>query len=173
MAEKPFREKQRAAAAKGVGAKSVAADKDDFQDKVHQELGQLKERVDYFKQKVENPKPEKDEGADKYAADKYRVDHKAQKHEKLEKERKDFVKEGVKDYDVFTPPGPEIPPVGVSTAEAQILARIAVLEEAVGKLEHFIKGETRPDLSRGALKDEPESRAEPVTTGPSRRRRRR
>jgi hypothetical protein len=33
--------------------------------------------------------------------------------------------------------------------------RVAVLEQSVSSLQHFIKGEQRPDLSRGALSAEP------------------
>ncbi|HEX7441296.1 MAG TPA: hypothetical protein VF319_14490 [Caldimonas sp.] len=61
MAEKPFREKSSSNRSKSA----ANADKSEFEDKVHQEFGDLLKRFDQLQQKILNPKPEKDEGADK------------------------------------------------------------------------------------------------------------
>ncbi|HEX7441295.1 MAG TPA: hypothetical protein VF319_14485 [Caldimonas sp.] len=66
-------------------------------------------------------------------------DAKEHKHEKSEKERKEFVKEG------------EVGGIQ-SASDPAIDQRIAA--SVVGRLSHFIKGAARPDLSKGALKDE-------------------
>lgn len=145
MAEKAFKEKSSSSVPKGA----ARSDKSDFEDKVHQEFGDLLDRFKQLEQKLLNPKPEKDEGADKYAKDyadvnkaaKDAKDTKEHKHEKSEKERKEFVKE----VDVG---GLQI------TSDPAIEQRLAALESVVGHLSHFIKGEARPDLSKGALKDE-------------------
>ncbi len=145
MAGKPFTEK-------GSGRKARASansDKSEFEDKVHQEFGDLQDRLNQLTQKLLNPKPEKDEGADKYAKDyadiqksaKDSKDGKDHKHEKSEKERKEIVKES----DVG----------GLSAVvDPAMEQRIAALENVVGRLAHFIERKDRPDLSKGALKDE-------------------
>jgi hypothetical protein len=145
MADKPFREKGSA-----KGARSVSrSDKSEFEDKVHQEFGDLLDRFNQLQQKVLNPKPEKDEGADKYAKDyadinkatKDSKDAKEHKHEKAEKERKEFVK--------------EVEVGGLPVAfDPAIDQRLAALESVVAHLAHFIPGAARPDLTKGALKDE-------------------
>lgn len=145
MGEKPFREKSSSDRPKSV----ASAGKSEFEDKVHQEFGDLLKRFDQLQQKILNPKPEKDEGADKYAKDfadvnkaaKDSKDAKEHKHEKSEKERKEIVKEG------------EVGGLQLASDPA-IEQRIAALESVVGHLSHFIKGAARPDLSKGALKEE-------------------
>lgn len=145
MAEKSFREKS-----SSDGPKSAAREgKSEFEDKVHQEFGDLLKRFDQLLQKILDPKPEKDEGADKYAKDyadvnkaaKDSKDAKEHKHEKSEKERKEIIKEG------------DVGGLQFATDPA-IDRRIAALESVVGHLAHFIEGASRPDLSKGALKDE-------------------
>jgi len=146
MADKPFRE--RGASTRAQTA--ARSDKSEFEDKVHQEFGDLLKRFEQLQQKLLNPKPEKDEGADKYAKDfadinkasKDAKDGKEHKHEKSEKERKEIVKEF--DGGVFQ-----------SVVDPAVEQRIAALENVVARLGHFIKGAARPDLSKGALKDEP------------------
>jgi hypothetical protein len=150
MAEKPFKEK---GALKQARRAAAAGDKSEFEDKVHQEFQDLLDRFKVFEDKILNPKPEKDEGAEKYAKDyadiqkhsKDQKDAKEHKHEKSEKERKDIVKEG--EVGVFQPT-PSIP-------DPALEQRIAALENVIGRLAHFIEGKARPDLSRGALKQEP------------------
>ena len=145
MADKPFREKGSAKVPTGASR----SDKSEFEDKVHQEFGDLLDRFNQLQQKVLNPKPEKDEGADKYAKDyadinkstKDSKDAKEQKHEKAEKERKEFVKElEVGGFPVASDP--------------DVDRRLAALESVVAHLAHFIPGAARPDLTKGALKDE-------------------
>jgi hypothetical protein len=149
MAEKPFREKNPARRTRGA----VASDKSEFEDKVHQENKDLLEKLKGLEDKILNPKAEKDEQADKYAKDyadiqknsKDSKDSKDHKHEKSEKERKDIIKEGeVGVFQAVNPPDP------------QIERRIAALENVVGRLAHFIPREARPDLSKGALQQEPD-----------------
>ena len=148
MAEKSFREKSSADAPRSATREG----KSEFEDKVHQEFGDLLKRFDQLLQKVLDPKPEKDEGADKYAKDfadvnkaakdsKDTKDAKEHKHEKSEKERKEIIKEGDAGGLQFA-------------TDPAIERRIAALESVVGHLAHFIEGAARPDLSRGALKDE-------------------
>jgi hypothetical protein len=78
------------------------------------------------------------------------------KSEKQEKDRKDVFKEkdladgGV----VAQQQGVPVPPPG---PDPQLLARIESLEAMIGRLMHFIPKESRPDLSRGALQDEPDA----------------
>jgi len=144
MADKPFKEKGSAKRARSVSR----SDKSEFEDKVHQEFGDLLDRFNQLQQKVLNPKPEKDEGADKYAKDyadinkatKDSKDAKEHKHEKAEKERKEFVK--------------ELEVGGLPVADPGIDQRVAALESVVAHLAHFIPGAARPDLTKGALKDE-------------------
>ncbi len=143
MAEKPFREKGKSGRLKS----QAYGDKSEFEDKVHQEFDDIRARFDKLEQKLLNPKPEKDENADKYAKDyadinksaKDSKDAKEHKSEKLEKERKELVKES---------------DVGGLAVDPVIDQRITALENVVARLSHFIKKAARPDLSKGALKDE-------------------
>lgn len=149
MAQPPFRETS-SAAASGGGAGS---DKSEFEDKVHQDGDIFKARIDVLIGKLMNPKPEKDEGADKYVSDKSRKDSKDSKHEKHEKELKEVIKE--QDGGVFQPFTPFPDPAAAQTA--QLMARVAALEAEIGRLSHFISRDQRPDVAKGALKDEPDS----------------
>jgi len=150
VAQPPFRETG-SAAASGGGAGS---DKSEFEDKVHQDSGIFKARIDVLVGKLMNPKAEKDEGADKYIADKSRKDGKDNKQEKHEKEIKDIAKEhdGGGVFQTFAGVGD---PLAGQTA--QLMARVAALEAEIGRLNHFISRDQRPDVSKGALKDEPGS----------------
>jgi hypothetical protein len=147
MPEKPFREKNPSTRTRAA----AASDKSEFEDKVHKEFQELNDRFKDFFDKA--GKPEKDEQADKYAKDyadiqknsKDSKDSKDHKHEKSEKERKDIVKEG--EVGVFQAP---------TAPDPQIERRIAALENVVGQLAHFIPPKSRPDLSRGALQQEPD-----------------
>jgi predicted nucleic acid-binding Zn-ribbon protein len=142
MPEKPFREKRVSKQPKRV----YSADKSEFEDKVHQELDQLRDRFKQLNDKMLNPKIEKNETEEKYAKDYKDISDKQHKLEKLEKERKDIA---------------EVNLTGVFQAPAapggQIEQRIAALEDIVGRLAHFIPSESRPDLTKGALKQEPET----------------
>jgi hypothetical protein len=150
MPEKPFTEKS---ASKPERDASTAASKSEFEDKVHQELDDLRNKLKVLEDKALNPKIEKDEVAEKYAKDyadiqknsKDQKDAKEHKHEKSEKERKDFVKEGEVGVFQSTP----------RVSDPMLEQRIAALESVVGRLAHFIEGKNRPDLSKGALKQEP------------------
>jgi len=150
MPGRPFKEKS----ASKQPQRAAAGGKSEFEDKVHQEFQDLLDRFKVFEDKILNPKPEKDEHAEKYAKDyadiqkhsKDQKDAKEHKHEKSEKERKDVVKEG--ETGVFQPM-PRVP-------DPVLEQRIAALENVVGRLAHFIEGKARPDLSRGALKQEPQ-----------------
>ena len=90
----------------------------------------------------------------KYVADKSRKDSKDNKHEKAEKEHKDILK----DHDgggVFQPFATFTDPQAAQNA--QLLARVAALEAEIGRLRHFISKDQRPDIAKGALKDEPDA----------------
>ncbi|HVJ53103.1 MAG TPA: hypothetical protein VM689_11595 [Aliidongia sp.] len=171
MAQKPFREKAagvRPAADDNGG--DDGGDKDDFEEKVLQDFNHFKVIVDQLKQKTETGKVEKDEAADKFSRDKFNKDQKEQKHEKFEKEHRDITKGIIKEGDVVLDPTFGVLPAA-SQADPQLLARIAALEDAVGKLLHFIPAESRPDLSKGALKDEPDTPPKDSPPAPRRRRR--
>jgi hypothetical protein len=150
MPEKPFTEKSPSKRARRA---PIAADKSEFEDKVHQELQDLRDKLKVLEDKALDPKIEKDEVAEKYAKDyadiqknsKDQKDAKELKHEKSEKERKDIVKEGEVGVFQSTP----------RVSDPVLEQRIAALENVVGRLAHFIEGKARPDLSRGALKQEP------------------
>jgi hypothetical protein len=133
---------------------AAAGGKSEFEDKVHHEFQDLLARYKVFEDKILNPKPEKDGGAEKYAKDyadiqkhsKDQKDAKEHKHEKSEKERKDIVNEG--EGGVFQPT-PSVP-------DPVLEQRVAALESVIGRLAHFIEGKARPDLRRGALRQEPQ-----------------
>ncbi len=102
-----------------------------------------------FKEKPEKhehkEKPEKFEHKEKPE----KIEHK-EKFEKIEHLEKIRVEIGGKDLvdktgTVFNPGGP-------------VEQRVAALESAVASLQHFITGDKRPDLSRGALKSEPDTK---------------
>ncbi|WP_293905795.1 hypothetical protein [Phenylobacterium sp.] len=159
MAKRPFREARAAASDNNGGDGGGGGDKSEFEDKVHQDGDIFKQRIDVLIGKLMNPKPEKDEGAEKFGADKSRKDSKDNKHEKLEKEHKDLLKEfdhggihgGIGTLPVFGAFGE---PAGAQNA--QMLARIAALEAEIGALKHFIGKDQRPNIAKGALKDEPD-----------------
>jgi hypothetical protein len=144
MPEKPFRERGQAQPRRGPARES---DKDDFEEKVRADFDRVIKLFDDFKQGRDKGKPEKDEKAEIEKTNKDRLDIKAHKHEKLEKERKDIVKEG----EVLT------------AADVEIGRRLDALEAVVGKLVHFIPAEMRPDLSKAALTQEPGRPAETKT----------
>jgi len=149
MKAKPFTEKT--AKSKSAGADNP--DKSDFEDSVNKHLGEMVKSLNDMKTHSDKGKVEKDEGADKYAKDYSDVKNyndKQHKHEKLEKERKELVKEHIKESDVHGG-------VVVGPAKTSVEERLAALEKAVGTLSHFITSELRPDLSKGALKQEPKS----------------
>jgi len=149
LAQPPFRETSSAASSGG----DAGSDKSEFEDKVHQDGDIFKARIDVLIGKLMNPKPEKDEGADKYVTDKSRKDSKDNKHEKHEKELKEVIKEqdGGGVFQPFTPFDPS------AAQTAQLMARVAALEAEIGRLRHFISRNQRPDVAKGALKDEPDS----------------
>jgi hypothetical protein len=102
-----------------------------------------------FKEKPEKhehkEKPEKFEHKEKPE----KFEHK-EKIEKLEHPEKIRIEIGGKDLvdntgTVFNPGGP-------------IEQRVAALENAIASLQHFITSDKRPDLSRGALKSEPDAK---------------
>jgi hypothetical protein len=151
MSERPFREKGQS---KQVRAAAESREKSEFEDKVRQENQDILDKFKQLSDKMLNPKVEKDEQAEKYAKDyadiqkntKDSKDSKDNKHEKLEKERKDYVKES--EVGVFQAPA--------TVSDPRIEQRIAALEDIVGRLAHFIPSEARPEMSRGALTEEPD-----------------
>jgi hypothetical protein len=154
MPKKPFNEKSQSNQTQAT----TGSAKGGFEEKVQQELGLMVKRLNQLKDFTDKGKPEKDEQADKYAKDygdiqkasKDQKDAKEHKHEKSEKERKEIVKESVKESDVG---GLQTVPIG---PDPQIEQRIAALENVVGKLSHFIQKGLRPELNKGALKQEPD-----------------
>jgi hypothetical protein len=132
MATKPFKEKaagkQKVTPAEGLG------DKDEFEDKVNRDAGLSK--TDFYDKQIEvKVKIEKNEVEEKYAKDYADIHHKGQKD--LMKEHKE----------VTLPSQPGQPLAG----------RVAALENTVAQLQHFIQTNLRPDLSKGALKREPDA----------------
>jgi hypothetical protein len=145
MPEKPFKEKKTPKDRKT----STAFGKSEVEDKLRQENMDILEKLKSLGDKMLDPKAEKNEGKDtkdiNEKLSKDSKDSKDNKFEKSEKERKDIVKEV--EVGVFQ---------GVNPPDPQIERRIAALENLVGQLVHFIPAESRPDLSRGALKQEPD-----------------
>jgi hypothetical protein len=153
MPEKPFREKNPARKPRAA----VASDKSEFEDKVHQENKDLQDRLKGLEDKMLDPKAEKNEAKDISDIEKIQKeskDSKDHKHEKSEKERliKEVHKQEKSEKELFE--------VGVFQAptipDPRIEQRIAALENVVGRLVHFIPTKSRPDLSKGALQQEPD-----------------
>ena len=120
---------------------------------------------------IKNEKEFKNEKFEKYEKleknEKYEKNElKELKHDKPEKERKEFkfeklekeIKERKPEFEKLQIEGGIDPTKGVDPG---ILSRHAdALEEAARQLRHFIEESERPDLSRGALKDEPDQGGE-------------
>ncbi len=101
-----------------------------------------KEKPEKFEHKEKPEKFEHKEKLEKFE----KIEHK-EKIEKLERiEKPDVLEKGGKDLE------PEGPPGNPGDPWEQ---RIAALEQTVGQLQHFITTNLRPDLSKGALKQEP------------------
>ena len=77
---------------------------------------------------------------------------KTHKHEKIEALEKYHKNEKI-EYEYYTPVTPVIPDPG------PVEQRLTALEAALAQLTHFIPQEQRPDLSKGALKQEPAAAA--------------
>jgi hypothetical protein len=130
MATKRFKEKP---IRRAIAARADSGDKSEFEDKVNADSGLSK---DYFydKQLEVKVKIEKNEVEEKYAKDYSDILHKEQRD--ISKLHRDAV---------LSP-----------RSEQPLAGRIAVLEKAVAQLHHFISANMRPDLSKGALKREPD-----------------
>jgi hypothetical protein len=101
-------------------------------------------------------KPEKFEHKEKPE----KVEHK-EKPEKLEHKEKIEIKEKL---EVIEHPPKTLAPEGPSDPGGPVedpLGRISKLERTVGELQHFITTNLRPDLSKGALKQEPDAGDKP------------
>ena len=154
MKAKPFTEKSDKTPAKPPAESNP--DKSEFEDSVNKNLSEMVKSLGDMKTYSDKGKVEKDEGADKYAKDysdvknsKDSKDSKEHKHEKIEKERKELVKDHIKESEIFGSVAPGDPVI------LRLEERLASLEKAIGTLTHFITSELRPDLSKGALKQEP------------------
>jgi hypothetical protein len=133
----------------------------DFHKEVHKEIAKEAVKIELLEvqRQTETPaaapseatqelsEPSLTKNPDKYISEKYFVEkihpekiYKAEyeKHYKIEKVEYEYVA-----GPVATDPG------------GPVEQRLAALEAAVGQLQHFIPQELRPDLSKGALKQEP------------------
>jgi hypothetical protein len=141
MATKRFTEK---AIRKANATPAEGSDKDEFEDKVNTDAGLLK--TDFYDKQIEvKVKIEKDEVTEKYAKDYADIQHKAQKD--MHKEHREVIR----------PSQPDQP----------LASRVAALEKTVAQLHHFISAKLRPDLSKGALKREPDTASGPAKKGSS------
>jgi hypothetical protein len=118
----------------GVGTQKYSA-----LEKIHKEIKAEIKEIKPEKHEIKEFKHEKQEIKEKHEKDKLEI--KEFKHEKFEKVEK-FEYEGVVGYG---PPG------------GPVEQRLAALESAVTQLLHFIPENLRPDLSQGALKQEPDA----------------
>ena len=112
-----------------------------FEFKEKPEKHEHKEKPEKFEHKE---KPEKHEHKEKFE----KLEHK-EKLEKIEHLEKFRPENGPKDL-VDTGP--------LSNPGGPVEQRLAALESAVSTLQHFITSDKRPDLSRGALKSEPDAK---------------
>jgi hypothetical protein len=129
MATKRFKEK---AVRRVIAARADSGDKSEFEDKVNRDGGLTKGDF-YDKQPEVKFKIEKNEFEEKYAKD-YSDIHKG--HVDISKTHRDSVL--------------------TTRSEEPLAGRVAVLENAVAQLHHFISADRRPDLRKGALKREPD-----------------
>jgi hypothetical protein len=111
----------------------------------------------FEKNEIKEHKGEKEFKNEKFE----KIEHKEFKNEikewKPEKENKLEIKEQKSEFE--KPPaseGPVIPDFTLPVHRESLLAHAETLEQAAQQLRHFIDQSERPDLSRGALKDEPD-----------------
>ena len=123
------------------------------------ELKEKPEKIEHKEkpEKVEHKeKPEKFEHKEKPE----KFEHK-EKPEKVEHKEKIEVKEKLELLEnlpkTLAPEGPSDPGGPVEDP----LRRLSKLEQTVGELQHFITANLRPDLSKGALKQEPDAGDKP------------
>jgi hypothetical protein len=149
MKQKPFAEKKSIKPVVGEDVNPVNPDKSDFEDLVNKQLGEMVKGLNDMKAHSDKGKVEKDESSEKYNKDYGDINKNnkdtADKQHKIEKlEHKEFVKE----HDVH-PVTKASDPANLNVEE-----RLAALEKTIGQLSHFITSGLRPDLSKGALKQE-------------------
>jgi hypothetical protein len=120
------------------------------------------EKIKADNEKLKHEKLEKELKVEKFEKHEKYEKHelKEHKHEKLEKElkveklEKPEIKERKPEFEKQQIENPVDPTQGIDPA---VLSQQAdALEEAARQLRHFIEQGERPDLSRGALKDEPD-----------------
>ena len=123
------------------------------------------EKLEYKEkpEKIEHKeKPEKYEHKEK--PEKYEHKEKPEKFEhkeKIEIIEKLVIRDTVNKPDVLEHPGKdlvaEIPITDPGGPVEDLAGRLGRLEQTVGQLQHFITTNLRPDLSKGALKQEPDA----------------
>jgi hypothetical protein len=127
-------------------------------EKVEQKEGKLeiKEKIEYKaegKPEIKEHKPEKEKLEIK--------EHKPEKLEfekaaKIEVEKSPVPEKGMKEGEVPGPPEGPVSPLDRDT----LIRHAEALENMGRQLRHFIEQSDRPDLSRGALHDEPDQQEE-------------
>ena len=157
--------------------KEAGKEKHDKEKQEKEKHEKEKQDKDGKNEKLEKEKHDKEAGKEKHDKEKHDKEGIKDKHDKEgikdkhDKERgKDFAKE--KDKLEQLEKLPDIPgktvaegPPGFDPATAGIdadtlLAHAASLEETVRQLRHFIEQSQRPDLTEGALRDEPDQQDE-------------
>ena len=123
----------------------------------------LKEKVEKLEKIEHKEKPEKIEHKEKpekweHKEKPEKLEHK-EKPEKLEHKEKFEHKEKI---EIIETPGKTIASEGPTdpggpVEDPGLLGRLGKLEQTVGELQHFITANLRPDLSKGALKQEPDA----------------
>jgi hypothetical protein len=139
------------------------------------EKPEFKEHKDLKNEKLEKNEAKEHKDAKHEKAEKNEAkEHKDAKHEKLEKnelkEHKDAKHEKLEKNEAKELAKPEFPEKQIPkekdgkeifegpqpTPGDPIEQRLAALEQSVANLQHFITSAQRPDLSRGALSEEPD-----------------
>jgi hypothetical protein len=166
--------------AKNVEKKVEFKEIKEFKVEKHEKLekSELKEFKDHKHEKLEKneAKEHKDAKLEKLEKNEAK-EHKDAKHEKLEKneikEHKDAKQEKLEKLEskeISKLENPEKPiaegPGGPGGPGGPVEERLAMLEQSMASMQHFITSGQRPDLSRGALSAEPDAGAA-TTSAPS------
>jgi hypothetical protein len=130
-----------------------------------------KEKPEKFEHKEKPEKAEHKEKPEKFEhkekPEKIEIKEKPEKHEHKEKPEKFEHKEKIEfkeKLEIIEHPPKTLAPEGPSDPGGPVedpLGRISKLERTVGELQHFITTNLRPDLSKGALKQEPDAGDKP------------
>ncbi len=124
------------------------------------EKNEHKEKPEKFEHKEKPEKIEHKEKPEKFEhKEKFEIKEKIEFREKIEIREKVELRDGP--VKTIGAEGPGDPGGPVENPDPSVLGRIGNLERTVGELQHFITTNLRPDLSKGALKQEPDAGDKP------------